>query len=385
MRCRAAIVATIALSSLTSCAKVADEGDAVDQFVAELMERTKTPGISIAILDGGKTVKSRSYGVSDLTSKTPATGAAIYPLRSTTKAITATGFMMLVEEGKVALEDKVAKHLPDLPTVWGEITIRQLLDHTSGLPEVMDETGDQPIARYREKTREAALRLAASLPLLGKPGESYNYVETNYILVGMVIEKLSGMSFSKFMEQRIFRPLGMDSTRYGELPEASGGKTTYYISFRVEEGEKLKDLEVPEAINDEVPEYDYPGAGLNTTADDLARFDAALGAGKLLKPASLEAMWESSPHSRRLSGYDESGYGLGWGVSVTSGRKSVSMVGGGSACYWRMLDDHLTLIVLSNCRGALGSGIGALIAAYRLSKPSEVESARNGGGSEKTD
>jgi CubicO group peptidase (beta-lactamase class C family) len=250
------------------------------------------------------------------------------------KQFTATGVMMLVEEGKVGLDDKVKKYFPDAPATWDAITVRNLLSHTSGIKNYTEGQID-----YRKDYSENdLLKIAESLPLDFQPGEKWHYSNTGYVLLGILIHKVTGEFYGDFLQQRIFRPLGMSSTRVMSEADIIPNRSSGYRLF-----------------NGELKNQEYVSPTLNTTADgslyfnvlDLAKGDAALYGDKLLKRSSLQQMWTPM----KLNDGKATDYGFGWFIHSVNGHKLYEHAGawqGFSTGIARYVDDQLTVAVLTN-------------------------------------
>jgi len=342
------------------------QADKVDDYVKAEMQRRRIPGLALAVIQNGKVVKHKAYGLANVELSVPASVDTVYQIASNTKTFTGAAVMTLVEEGKLSLDDKIVKLLPELPAGWGEVTVRHCLTHTSGLPDLYtNECSGEPIA----ETREEALKKLAAMPVVSKPGEKWSYNQTGYMLLGMIIEKMSGMSFDEFLRQRFFGPLGMSSTRFGDYKEIIAGRASVYTRLESCRGNDIKMSK--DKIYSLQPGYLYPaythmGAGINTTAGDLVKWNLAIDEGKVLKKATLDKMWTAVSLNDgkvfRFAGTQ--GYAGGWDVDDRPGHKSVGHSGGASTAYRRFLDDRLSVIVLTNLQGAdpdsLVKGIAAL-------------------------
>jgi D-alanyl-D-alanine carboxypeptidase len=291
---------------LLFCLHATALADSVDDYVVSQMQKRHIPGLSLAVIKDGKVVKMRGYGLASVELGAPATEDSVYQIGSLTKAFTATAIMLLAEDGRLGLDDKVSKHLDGLPAAWGEITIRHLLTHTSGLvpdpvPWSLETVG-------RPYTREELLKMITVAPLQFPAGTMYRYANSDYYLLALVVEKASGKSYGEFLSERIFTPLGMTATRVNDPWEVVPGRASGY-------GWEQDKLNVPPQIH---PSQMLGSGSLLSTVVDLAKFDAALTAGSLLKRSSLEQMWTSA----KINGY-ETGYGLGWNVYDYRGHKIV--------------------------------------------------------------
>ena len=197
------------------------QADAVDDYVQPQMRARHIPGVSLGIIRDGKIVKAQGYGAANLELNVPATTATVFEIGSNTKQFTAAAIMMLVEEGKVQLDDKITKYFPDAPKTWNRITVRHLLTHTSGIQNHVAVPGymnifKTSITSETTPARDELLRMFFKLPLEFQPGETCAYDNTGYILLGIIVEKASGKTYWHFLDERIFKPLGMSSTRNTE-------------------------------------------------------------------------------------------------------------------------------------------------------------------------
>lgn len=321
--------------------------DAVDDYVLTEMQKQHIPGLSLAVMKDGKIVKTKGYGLANVELKVPATTETVYEIGSVTKQFTAAAILMLVEGGKVGLDDKIGTYVPNLPETWQPITIRHLLTHTSGLKN-MTSIEDFPKRMVVPVTPTEAIKLMVGYPLEFAPGEKWAYSNTGYFLLGMVIEKASGKSYGAFMKERIFTPLQMTATCVNDENDIIPNRASGYSWA---EGS----LHNAAAISMTWP---YAAGAIASTVTDLAKWDAALYGDTLLKKTSRDAMWTPA----KLNGGAMSGYGFGWGVSQVSGHRNVSHGGGipGFVSYVsRFPDDGWTVAVLTNQdSGANPSAIG---------------------------
>ncbi|HLL13617.1 MAG TPA: serine hydrolase domain-containing protein [Pyrinomonadaceae bacterium] len=354
----------IVILLLLAAAPVA--ADQADDYITAAMRRRNIPALALCVLRDGKVVKQKAYGQASVELGVPATTGTVFPLASITKTFTAAGIMALVEERKVSLDDPARRFLPRLPPSWAGVTVRHLLTHTSGLPDVVV---DDDLGTYISETREDALKKLAAVQLSGRPGTKSEYNETNYVLLAMIIEKLSGLSYEQYMNGRFFRPLDMGATAFGDTRELIPHRASVYTRYQIREGKSV--LSPGKLWNYQYvyPAYTYAGAGLNASLADLIKWDAALGEGRVLKPATLEQMWTAAKlkngRASRLKG-PAVGWGAGWMVNDAPHHKAVFHTGGDASAYARFLDDKLSVIILTNCQGAepatLLQGVAALYA-----------------------
>lgn len=313
----------------------------VDSTVEALRKAQKIPGVSVAVCRDGRIVKASGYGLANVELDVPVTPETIFQTGSVGKQFTAMAVMMLVEQGKIALDDKLTKYIPESPAAWKDVTIHHLLTHTSGISDYGGELENmgKGVINFRNDYNEAELVQAfAKMPMDFAPGEKWSYSNTGYVLLGIVIHRASGQFYGDLLQERVFRPLGMTATRIISeadiVPHRSAG-------YRLVKGE-LKNQE-------------WVSPTLNTTADgalytnvlDVAKWDAALWERKFIQPSSYEAMWAPV----KLNNGKTHAYGFGWFLDSKNGRRAVSHDGswqGFTMSIARYLDDRLTVIVMTN-------------------------------------
>ena len=313
--------------------------DGVDDYVRAQMNEQRIPGVALAIVRNGHIVKAAGYGVADVDNDVPVTPETVFELASITKQFTATLIMMLVEEQKLHLDDKLASFLTDPPTAWKDITIYHLLTHTAGLAPLGD---DFKSAVWRTRMSTAALYEAAKQdPMGGAAGERWSYSDVGYFLLGMVVEKVTQQRYADVLSQRILRPLDMTSSRMLDLLHPQKHLARGYTLYRET---AANDAEVL-VNNRRVVDVELaPHFGLFSTVQDLAKWDAALYTEQVLKRSSLEQMW--SPV--RLKDGSRHGYGFGWELFHRRGQRLVGHSGITGTFILRVPDRRITVIVLTN-------------------------------------
>jgi CubicO group peptidase (beta-lactamase class C family) len=313
----------------------------VDRVVEVERKLQQIPGVSLAVCHDGKIVKASGYGLANVELDVPVTPDTIFQTGSVGKQFTAMGVMMLVEEGKIGLDVKIPNYVPESPAGWKEVTVRELLTHTSGIADYggEEDTMAKGVINFRKDyTEEELIQAFANMPVDFAPGERWKYSNTGYVLLGVIIHRVTGEFYGDFLQERIFRPLGMTSTRIISeadiVPHRSSG-------YRLVKG-VLKNQE-------------WVSPTLNTTADgalytnvlDLAKWDAALDRKLLVKPSSYNAMWTPV----RLNDGKTYPYGFGWSLSGAAGKRVVSHEGawqGFTMSISRHVDDRWTVIVMTN-------------------------------------
>lgn len=318
--------------------------------VRRAMAEQHIPGIAVAVVKDAHLAWTGAFGMADLERKVLVRTDSAFEIGSITKPFTASVVMMLVEAGKVRLEEKLSTYLPDVPAAWGSATVRQLLTHTSGIPNYMvQDTFDAE----KDYTPDEIIKLVSDKPMDFAPGTGWTYSNTNFYLLGLLVQKVSGQSWSDFVAGRIFRPLGMKRTAIAYeaalIPDRA-------LGYRRWQG-KLWNAPLLHRGAAE-------GAGaILSTAPDLAKWAIALDAGKLLAKGSYRQMWTPA----RLNDGGATMYGFGWLISTRNGRSVISHGGGTmgfSAMLQRYPQDKLDVIVLTNVNGANVGAIADTVAGY---------------------
>lgn len=344
---------------LSSTIATSAQTDKIDDYLKAEMAKWRIPGLSVAVLRDGKLLTARSYGLANVEFSIPMSRETLHQLASATKMFTGTAVMMLVEDERLSLEDPVVRLLPELPAAWSNVTVQHLLTHTSGVPDWFEaNAGPRGNPLDAQATRDEIIKKISGKPVEFQPGEKWSYNQTDAVLLGMVIEKISGRTFEDFLEQRIFKPLAMTATRFGNSRDVIKNlNPTWYMW----ENNALRRFDL------DYPKWSYPGAGLNTTISDLAKWDAALYSEKLVRRSTLERMWART----RLNSGQPADYGLGWAVFDLDGQKAVGHGGGRNNWIVHFVDRKLTIIVLSNLfRADALSLVKGVAARYLpLSKP----------------
>src|SRR5215204_5808755 len=180
----------------------------VGQFIRSEMERQKIPGVSLAVVKDGKPWIVKGYGFANLEHQVPVKPETIFQTGSVGKQFTATAVMLLVEEGRIGLDEKISKYLGEVPEAWKNITIRQVLSHTSGMTDYPTDFDFR-----RDYTEDELLKRANGIPLAFHPGEKWSYSNLGFVTLGVIIHKVTGKFYGDFLQERVFRPLGMTTAR----------------------------------------------------------------------------------------------------------------------------------------------------------------------------
>ncbi|HEU5234834.1 MAG TPA: serine hydrolase domain-containing protein [Terriglobales bacterium] len=291
-----------------------DAEEAIDRIATEQLQKQKIPAMTIAVGLDGRVVYSRGFGSADLENGVPATAETLIRTGSIAKPLSAVAVLTWVEAGKLELDAPVQKYCPTFPRKPWEITTRELLMHTSGIRHYKDDE----IANTRHyETMSDGFAIFANDPLLFEPGTKFSYSTYGYTVVGCVLEGASGEKFFNYLREHVLQPAGMTHTFVDSVST---------IVLHRARGYQVKNGNVENAgLMDS--SYKIPGGGLVSTAEDIVRFDLALMDGKILKPATLAAMWTPSDRPQ-LQGGKPSTYGMGFDVLTTAGQKYVTHNGG---------------------------------------------------------
>jgi CubicO group peptidase (beta-lactamase class C family) len=341
---------------LVSICVAQDSVARMDEVVRSYVDAKQFMG-SVLVARDGKVILSKGYGSANLEWDVPNSPSTKFRLGSITKQFTAACILLLEERGKLKVEDPVKKYMPDAPAAWDKVTIFHLLTHTSGIPsftgfpdyhstEATPTTPEQLVARFRDK------------PLEFQPGEKWNYSNSGYVLLGYLIEKITQQSYSQFVQENIFNPLGMKDSGYDSntaviLHRASG----YSPGDKGISNAGYIDMSIP-----------LSAGGLYSTTEDLLRWEQGLMGGKLLSAASLQKM--TTPF--------KSDYAFGLAVHTANGHKVIEHNGGiegfnTALAYYP--EDKLTVVVLANLNGgapeSIASNLAALARGEKVVLPSE--------------
>jgi CubicO group peptidase (beta-lactamase class C family) len=316
----------------------------LDAFLQPYVATNNFSG-AVLIARDGAVIAKKSYGLANQEYAVPNTIATKFQLASLSKVFTATAILVLEQQGRLSVDDPVAKYLPDYPR-GGEITIHHLLCHRSGIPNVNQLPGWEDNARAPQ-TPAALVALFHDQPLAFTPGSKAQYSNSNYMLLGLLVEKVSGVPFGEFLQKNVFAPAGMKDTGHrGSEAEIVRGRATGYQPAGVDALEHTRYIDWSSNTG---------AASIYSTAEDLYRFDRALRAGKVLTPASQAKMFHD--HG------DE--YGYGWFMDEHRfGRRVASVAGrspGFNSYFERALDEDIAIIALSNNYSSIGQTVGAQI------------------------
>jgi CubicO group peptidase (beta-lactamase class C family) len=316
-----------------------NSADAIDLYVQSELQRQHIPGISLLVARNGNITRAQGYGWANVELQVPVKPETVFQSGSVGKQFTATAVMMLVEEGKIRLDDSVTKYIEGAPVSWKLVTIRELLSHTAGFTDYPKNFDFR-----KDYTEAQLLKIVEGIPLAFPPGTKWSYSNLGYLTLGIVIHQVTGKFYGDFLQERIFQPLGMTTTRIISEADIVPNRASGY---RLVKGQ-LKNQE-------------WVSPTLNTTADgalyfsilDLAKWDAALYTERLLKRTSLDEMWTVT---KLKNGEPNPGhYGFGWDILNKHGHRVIEHGGawqGFKSHISRYVDDKLTVVVLANLEQA---------------------------------
>ena len=311
--------------------------DEIDKYITAEMKKRQIPGLALAVVRHGKVIKLKSYGLANIQHNVAATPDTVFDTASVTKPFTATAIMMLVEEGKIGLDDKISRYIPNASETWRDISVRHLLSHTAGLKaEFMPTLKGRWLTDY---TTAEMFEAAAKLPLDSAPGDRYRYSDTGYFLLGLIIEKASGKRYGEFLAERMFKPLGMTSTT---LLDQWAIIKNFTPGYAMSDGQLVHNRRYSQV--ELAPSY-----GILSTASDFAKWVVALNLGRLVSQPTREEMWSPVKLNNGL----DNNYGLGWNLDEIRGHRVVEHAGGTGTIIFHLPEDKLSVIVLTNL--ALGS------------------------------
>jgi CubicO group peptidase (beta-lactamase class C family) len=320
----------LVLVAILIASVVVARADQVDDFVKAEMEKQHVPGVSVAVIKNSQVIKSAGYGLANIELNVAVQTDTVFKIGSVSKQFIATGVMILVEQGKINLDDHISKFLDGTPETWKDITVRHLLTHTSGI--VREAPGFDPLKIQADAD---VIKTAYPLPLRFTPGEKYEYCNVGYFSLAEIIYKVSGKPWPEFLRERIFLPLQMNATRTTTMTDLVTNRANGYLW----NNGKMENASIYFALR--------PSGAFLSTVLDLAKWDDALYTDKIVKRATLEQMWTPT----KLNDGKTSDYGFGWQLNTVAGHREVHHGGslpGFRAEITRFVNDKLTVVVLTN-------------------------------------
>jgi CubicO group peptidase (beta-lactamase class C family) len=328
--------------------------DQVAQVVRAEMASQHIPGLALLVARSGRTILAEGFGLSNVELNVPVTPATIFQSGSVGKQFTATAVMMLIEAGKMGLDDPLTKYFSSAPAWWKQVTVRELLSHTAGFTDYPDNFDFR-----RDYTEEQLLKIVAAIAPQYPPGTRYSYSNIGFLTLGILIHQVTGEFYGDFLKERIFKPLGMSTARIISEADIIPNRASGYL-----------------LVDGQLRNQTWVSPTVNTIADgslyfsilDLAKWDAALDTEKLLRQSSLQQMWTIA---KLKDGKPNSGhYGYGWFIESRNGQHIVEHEGqwqGFETQISRYIDTGLTVVVLTNLDSAKPQTIADRVAAIYLS------------------
>ncbi|WP_422509981.1 serine hydrolase domain-containing protein [Stenotrophomonas sp. GZD-301] len=335
------------------------------RFVQETMQAQRIPGLQIAVVMQGRVVLSEALGVANVENGTATTPTTRFPLNSATKSFTGVAMAQLADAGRVDLDAPLARYLDDLPAAWRGVRVRQLLAHTSGLPDILDAHG-----LIGGGTEQDAWTAVTALPVEAPPGERFMYNQTNYVLLARIIARQSGMPYAQYLQQQ-FTAAGMPRTTFGDSYDLVAGAATMYSYFP-------RSTDAPDATPRlshwfyDMPPTLWAGGGILTTADDVAQWMVAVLQHRLLGRGGTARMWRAE----RLNDGTDGRWAAGWPVLNTAPDLQVGGMGGARAAFIVYPERGLAVIVLTNLVGANPQTFIPAIADFYAPPPAVSRAAR---------
>lgn len=327
-----ALATVIAVGAFIVSAMTAAHADAIDTFVNGELARQKTPGAALAIMHHGQLVRAQGYGFANLEHQVPVHPDTIFQSGSIGKQFTAAAVMLLAEDGTLRLDESIRTYFPDAPKTWQPITLRNMLNHTSGIP------GDPNLDLRKDYTDDELLKLLYQLKPEFPAGSRWSYSNSAYATLGLLIRKVSGEFYGDVLKKRVFGPLDMQTARVISDREVIPNRAAGYEVNA--EGTFNQDWVAPTGNS-------TADGSLYLTVLDYAKWDAALVAGKILKPES----WAEVYKPAKLTSGKTFPYGFGWSLKKSSGQ-DVHQHGGAwqgfRTFFIRYLGEEVSVVVLTN-------------------------------------
>jgi len=334
----------ILLLAFFACNPTYSQIDKTDIAIKELMQKHKIVGLQLAVIKNNKIVKSSNYGLSNIQDSIAVDNKTVFSINSMTKAFTGVAIMQLVESGKLNLEDPISKYLDKLPKTWQNITVKQIATHTSGIPDIFES----PEHIFSEDN-EILFKKIKESPIVFKPGEKLSYNQTNYILLGLIIEKISGKSFEKFIIDNQFEKVGMENSIKAGMGDTysiinhSARPYSYFIKG------SLTNIHQP------MPSYLYPAGGIYSTATEMAQWVIALQSNQLIKAESLKTLWtpvELNNAKKQETNASLEGTAIGFDINTRAINPVIFQSGGARNTLYIYPKDNVSVVILTNLTGA---------------------------------
>ena len=328
----------------------------IDSVATAAVAEKRTAGVSVAVVKNGSTLLVKGYGLADLENDVPATAETVYRIGSVTKQFTSAAIMRLMEQGKLALGDTVQKFLPNFPTQGNRVTVRHLLNHTSGIKSYTSLGPKWARVMRIDLATDSLVALFANEPFDFKPGDAYRYNNSGYFLLGMIIEKLSGKPYGQYLKDEFFTPLGLTSTMYCDQAPLIKHRAQGYATPPGGGFLNAEPLSMTQP---------YAAGSLCSSVKDLVVWTQALSSGKVVSPASYKLM--TTPGT--LNDGKPITYGFGLGTGTLGGHPQISHNGGINGFVSELHhypNDSVITVVLTNTGALAAVQLERLIARRTL-------------------
>jgi serine beta-lactamase-like protein LACTB len=337
----------------------------IEKAASSFMATNSVPGISAAVVQDGELVWSEGFGMADLENFVPATPFTLFRLGSISKPITATAILQLSERGKLDLDAEVQKYCPAFPKKEWPITTRELLGHLGGIrhynPDGKGDISDDSAKHFA--SMEESLQIFAGDPLVAKPGTKFHYSTYGYTVLGCVLEGAASEKYVDFVKENVFEPAGMEETQADNFFVVIQHRTRWYHKDKAGVVQNAGVLD---------SSYKIPGGGLISSADDMARFEIAIMANKLLKPGTRDMMWTP----QKVADGSQTGYALGWSTQKKYGLALVEHTGGQQGTSTSIIlvpERRVGIVVLANMDGVDSAALSTEILKIILDLKDEPE------------
>jgi serine beta-lactamase-like protein LACTB len=327
----------------------------IESAVSKFMSTTAAPGVSVAVVFDGKRAWSAGFGMADLENNVPVTPETLFRLASVSKPITATAAMHLWEQGKLDLDAPIQKYCPAFPQKEWPISTRQLLAHLGGIRHYKADSPDDletNNTRHFDDPITGGIQFFAKDPLVAKPGTEFHYSTQGFTLIGCAIEGASGEKYITYIRQTIFQPAAMTHTQWDDRFAVIPHRTRFYSKTKSGAVQNSEFLDAS---------YKIPGGGWLSSADDMANFEVAILADRLLSRRTRDAMWTPQrPSTPQVKDEGHSSYALGWGTGDSAGVPDVGHGGGQQGTSTSILlapEQRVGVVVLANMDGVDASAL----------------------------
>jgi len=337
----------VVLITITAFAAHAQAPAGAEEFLQKQMRERSIPGMQVAVVKHGRIVFLKTYGYSNIQDSVRATDKTMFSINSCTKSFTGVAVMQLVEEGKISLDAPVSRYIDNLPQAWQPVTVRQLLIHVSGLPDILRVLNQANHNFMPGDNEEKAWKKVEVMPMDFSPGEQFAYNQTNYALLGKIITKYSGKPFETVFQERQLDVAGMTHTRFADSRYVMSGLAQNYTFTNQWDGAPLAKPILIQGYA-EFPAFHHTASGMVSTAHDMAQWIIALQRHKLLQASALKTLWTAGQYNN--------GQPTQWALGLTTRPRAkhpaVMMTGGGRSVYCIYPDDDFAVVILTNLGGS---------------------------------